>query len=85
MNPKSFLSNFRGSFHSPSQPACFDKNNGWIEKKAIFGSEEKGWDFAKSSYPFYRDAAQLESRQYWPIFPHYITASNGNLWNNYGY
>ena len=27
----------------------------------------------------------FKSRQYWPIFPHYITASNGNLWNNYGY
>lgn len=68
-----------------AKPAYFNKNNGWIEKKTIFGSEEKGWDFAKSSYPFYRDAAQLITRQYWPIFPHYITASNGNLWNNYGY
>lgn len=68
-----------------AKPAYFNKNNGWIEKKNIFGSEEKGWDFAKSSYPFYRDAAQLITRQYWPIFPHYITASNGNLWNNYGY
>ena len=67
------------------KPSYFDKNNGWIEKKEIFGSDEKGWDLAKSSYPFYREAAQLESRQYWPIFPHYITASNGNLWNNYGY
>ena len=68
-----------------TKPAYFNKNNGWIEKKTIFGSEEKGWDFAKSSYPFYRNAEQLNSRQYWPIFPHYITASNGNLWNNYGY
>ena len=67
------------------KPSYFDKNRGWIEKKNIFGSEEKGWDLAKSSYPFYRNAEQLDSRQYWPIFPHYITASNGNLWNNYGY
>lgn len=68
-----------------TKPAYFNKNNGWIEKKAIFGSDEKGWDFAKSTYPFYLNAEQLESRQYWPLFPHYITASNGNLWNNYGY
>ena len=68
-----------------TKPAYFNKNTGWIEKKAIFGSDEKGWDFAKSTYPFYINAEQLESRQYWPVFPHYITASNGNLWNNYGY
>lgn len=68
-----------------NKPAYFNKNTGWIEKKAIFGSDEKGWDFAKSTYPFYLNADQLELRQYWPIFPHYITASNGNLWNNYGY
>ena len=63
------------------KPAYFNKNTGWIEKKTIFGSG----DFSDSKYPFYRDAEKLESRQYWPIFPHYITASNGNLWNNYGY
>ncbi|MBO6306050.1 MAG: RagB/SusD family nutrient uptake outer membrane protein [Paludibacteraceae bacterium] len=74
-----------GLYPGESKPATFDKNNGWIEKKNIFGSEEKGWDYSKNNYPFYLDAAQLESRQYWPIFPHYITASNGNLWNNYGY
>lgn len=68
-----------------TKPAYFNKNTGWIEKKAIFGNDEKGWDFSKSNYPFYLNAEQLESRQYWPIFPHYITASNGNLWNNYGY
>ncbi len=67
------------------QPAYFDKNNGWIEKKAIFGSDEKGWDFEQAKYPFYAAEEQLESRQYWPIFPHYLTASSGNLWNNYGY
>lgn len=68
-----------------TKPATFNKNTGWIEKKNIFGSDDKGWDFSKKNYPFYLDAEQLESRQYWPIFPHYITASNGNLWNNYGY
>lgn len=67
------------------KPEFFSKDNGWIEKKNIFGSDDKGWDMAKSSYPFYHEAEQLESRQYWPIFEHYITASNGNLWNNYGY
>ena len=67
-----------------TKPVYFDKNNGWIEKKNIFGSEDKGWDFAKSSYPFYREEEQLNARQYWPVFTHYITASNGNLWNNSG-
>ena len=74
-----------GLYPGEGKPASFNKNNGWIEKKAIFGSDEKGWDFSKSNYPFYMEAEQLESRQYWPIFPHYITASNRNLWNNYGY
>lgn len=74
-----------GLYPGETKPASFNKNTGWIEKKAIFGSDEKGWDFAKSTYPFYLEAEQLHSRQYWPIFPHYISASNGNLWNNYGY
>ena len=68
-----------------SKPAYFDKNRGWIEKKDIFGNNDKGWDFDKSKYPLYVEEENLESRQYWPIFPHYITASNGRLWNNYGY
>ena len=29
---------------------------------------------------------QLETRQYWPIFQHNITAAGTDvLWNNYGY
>ena len=67
-----------------TKPAAFIKDK-WVEKKNIFGSDDKGWDFTKKNYPFYQDATQLESRQYWPLFPHYITASNGNLWNSYGY
>ena len=67
------------------RPVYFNKNNGWIEKKDIFGSDEKGWDFTRSNYTIYHEAEQLNSRQYWPIFTHYLTASNGNLWNNYGY
>ena len=70
-----------------TKPAYFNKNTGWIEKKTIFGTENstKTFDFAKSNYPVFANEEQLNSRQYWPIFPHYITASNGNLWNNYGY
>ena len=68
-----------------TKPSYFDKNNGWIEKKEIFGNSDKGWDFASGSYPLYHEEEQLDSRQYWPVFQHYITASTGSLWNNYGY
>lgn len=66
-----------------SRPACFNKENGW-ETKTIFGSSSK-WILSESQYPIYLNEEELESRQYWPIWQNYLTASNGKLWNNYGY
>ena len=73
------------------RPAEYDKNAGWNEKSDLYGKlDKKTGTLTKVyvdelNYPVYSKAEQLESRQYWPIFPHYISASNGNLWNNYGY
>ena len=38
-----------------------------------------------SQYPIFKDEEQLETRQYWPIYNRYVAASDGALWNNYGY
>lgn len=65
------------------RPACFNKTNGW-ETKTIFGSSSK-WVLSESQYPIYLNETDLESRQYWPIWTNYLSASNGKLWNNYGY
>ena len=58
------------------------QQRGWLEKKDLFG---KNGELTAAKYPIYNEAEKLKTRQYWPIFMHHITASNGNLWNNYGY
>ena len=67
-----------------SRPAAFKKENGW-QAKDIYTSETKGYILSESNYPIYVSDEKLESRQYWPIFSTNIGASNGVLWNNYGY
>ena len=67
-----------------SRPAAFKKENGW-QAKDIYSSETKGYILSESNYPIYVSDEKLESRQYWPIFSTNIGASNGVLWNNYGY
>ena len=62
----------------------FKKENGW-QAKDIYSSETKGYILSESNYPIYVSDEKLESRQYWPIFSTNIGASNGVLWNNYGY
>ena len=66
------------------RPATFDKATGW-QAKDLFSSESKGNVLSEANYPVYVSAEKLESRQYWPIFSSNIAASNGTLWNNYGY
>ncbi len=66
------------------RPEYFNKANGWIAKN-IYCSDSKGYYLGEKQYPMYASAENLESRQHWPIFKHYLDASNGNLWNNYGY
>lgn len=66
-----------------SRPAWFSREGGWTTK-TIFGSSSK-WVLSAGQYPLYFHEEDLERRQYWPIWLNYIGASNGKLWNNYGY
>ncbi len=64
------------------RPAGFDTDNGWVAKN-IFLSESAGRYLA--SYRLYYNEETLDSRHYWPIFLTNLGASNGSLWNDYGY
>jgi len=66
------------------RPAYAKSSNGWFAKD-IFNSDSKGYVLGPSQYPMFKDAEQLETRQYWPIYNRYVAASDGALWNNYGY
>lgn len=66
------------------RPAYAISKNGWFAKD-IFNSDSKGYVLGASQYPIYKDEQQLETRQYWPIYNRYVAASDGALWNNYGY
>lgn len=67
-----------------SRPAYAISKNGWFAKD-IFNSDTKGYVLGASQYPIFVDAEKLETRQYWPIYNRYVAASDGALWNNYGY
>lgn len=61
------------------------KENGW-QAKDVYNSESKGFILSENNYPIYAKEEQLETRQYWPIFLHNVTAAGPQvLWNNYGY
>lgn len=66
------------------RPAYFDKQRGW-QAKDLFSSDSKGYILSETNYPIFVSEEKLESRQYWPIFSSNLAASNGTLWNNYGY
>lgn len=72
------------NYGETSRPAWYNKAAGW-QAKEFFYSESKGNILSEVNYPMYISEEQLESRQYWPIFSTNIAASNGTLWNNYGY
>ena len=67
-----------------ARPVEFSKERGW-QAKDLFSSETKGYVLSEANYPIFVSEEKLESRQYWPIFSTNISASNGTLWNNYGY
>lgn len=67
-----------------SRPETFNKATGWLAKD-LYSSESKGYVLSETNYPIFVSEEKLESRQYWPIFSTNISASNGTLWNNYGY
>ncbi len=67
-----------------TRPAYAISKNGWFAKD-IFNSDSKGYVLGAAQYPIFKDEEQLETRQYWPIYNRYVAASDGALWNNYGY
>lgn len=61
------------------------RENGW-QAKDIYNSDSKGFVLGEKNYPIFESEEKLETRQYWPIFQHNITAAGTDvLWNNYGY
>lgn len=74
---------FVGMRKGDSRPAEFDKKQGWIGK-SIYESDGKRY-LSPDAYFLYAEGADVDMRHYWPIFEVDINASNGTLWNDYGY
>lgn len=74
------------AYNELGKPATYNKLTGWV-KKSPYESSSKGLLLSESNYKLYTSGhpEYLESRQYWPIFMYYLSSSNGNLWNDYGY
>ena len=72
------------SVNEVGAPPTYSKATGWV-KKGLFESSTKGNLLDPDQYHIYSTEENLEARQYWPIFMYYVSASNGNLWNDYGY
>lgn len=71
--------------YQTERPAYATSKRGWFAKD-IFNSDSKGYVLSKKNYQIFVDNdEQLETRQYWPIYNRYVAASDGALWNNYGY
>lgn len=64
-------------------PSEYDKTAGWIRK--AFYEKEGERHLATEKYFLYKDGVDVDMRHYWPIFEVNINASNGTLWNDYGY
>lgn len=62
------------------EPAGYDDT--WVRKNMFEGNDGR---YLKLDYILYKDEATVDMRHYWPIFSVNISASNGNLWNDYGY
>ena len=67
-----------------TRPAYATSKRGWMAKD-IFNSDSKGYVLGLAQYPIFQDAEKLETRQYWAIYNKNVAASDGALWNNYGY
>lgn len=71
-------------FHAGDKvPDEYDKANGWVRKNIY---EKDGTrHLSPSTYLLYKKGVDVDKRHYWPIFDVNINASNGKLWNDYGY
>lgn len=66
------------------RPATFSKENGWVAKN-IYSSESSGDRLTPEAYKLYSNEETIDNRQFYPIFGVNVGASNGTLWNDYGY
>lgn len=64
-------------------PANYDKTQGWI-RKSIYEKEGERY-LNPENYYLYSPTVNVDKRHYWPIFDVNVNASNGTLWNDYGY
>lgn len=67
-------------------PAEYDKTAGWI-RKALYekdGERHLSPD-GPDGYYLFKAGVDVDMHHYWPIFDVNIAASNGTLWNDYGY
>ena len=64
------------------QPADYDTDESWL-KKNLFAKDNGSRHLA--TYKLFFDDSPIGMRQYWPIFNQNVAASDGSLWNDYGY
>ena len=68
-----------------SRPEWFNSDNGWVAKNIFYSSSDDIRHLNSSDYYLYYSEDLLDSRHYWPIYRINVGASNGTLWNDYGY
>ena len=64
-------------------PDDYDRTQGWVKK--AFYTKDDAHHLNKDDYYLYKEGVDVDMRHYWPIFDVNINASNGTLWNDYGY
>ncbi|MCM1035097.1 MAG: RagB/SusD family nutrient uptake outer membrane protein [Prevotella sp.] len=74
---------FIGLKKGDTYPAEYDKTAGWIRKAFYEKDGQRHLD--ATEYYLYKEGVDVDMRHYWPIFDVNISASNGTLWNDYGY
>lgn len=72
-----------GFYPGDEIPAEYDKSNGWVRKNIYIKDNKHHLD--PGSYMLYKKGVDVDKRHYWPIFDVNVNASNGTLWNDYGY
>lgn len=72
-----------GFYPGDTKPAAYDKSAGWVCKNIYIKDNKHHLD--PGTYTLYKKGVDVDMRQYWPIFDVNVNASNGKLWNDYGY
>ncbi len=72
-----------GFYPGDTKPAAYDKSAGWVCKYVWSKDGKRHLD--PNTYTLYKKGVDVDMRQYWPIFDVNVNASNGKLWNDYGY